>query len=476
MEAVFLGLSPAWITLIIYIGVLCVIGFIGYRATKNLSDYILGGRSFGVTVTALSAGASDMSGWLLMGLPGAIFVYGLSKSWIGIGLFLGAWLNWTYIAGALRDKTEKLGNAQTLPEYFANRFPKHGKLLRSISAIVIVIFFTIYCASGVVASAKLLEASFSVDYTIGIWIGAAMTVTYVFFGGLFAVSWTDTLQAILMFLALLLVPFLAYMAIDDVSLASQTVMETKPHYTYLLNNIGVVSLLSSLAWGLGYFGQPHILIRFMAAKDSGRTMQKAKWVAISWMALCLIGSLSLGYFGGLFVAQSGISVTDPESIFLDLGIILSNPWIGGFLSAAVLSAIMSTLSSQLLIGSGSLTSDILPLFTGKTPSPEKAVKIGRGFLLLIALCAILLASDPGSSILDMVGYAWAGFGCSFGTVILMSLLSDKMMTSKGAIAGMISGAIMVILWESLDSALYSMIPAFITSILTIIIVSKMTRD
>ena len=464
MDSLFLGVSPILWTLLLYFSVLIVIGFIGYKATHNLSDYILGGRSFGAVVTALSAGASDMSGWLLMGLPGAIFAYGISKSWIAVGLFLGAWINWTFIAGALRDKTEKLGNAQTLPEYFANRFPEHGKALRLLSAVVIIVFFTFYCASGIVASARLLELSFDMNYSYAIWIGAALTVSYVFFGGIFAVSWTDTLQAILMFIAILMVPFVTYLAIDNLPEATNIVTTQIPNFMSFSKDIGLVALISSLAWGLGYFGQPHILMRFMAAKDAGKTMKKARTISMGWMAMCLLGSLSIGYYGAIYSAETGANIAEAESIFLALGTALFNPWVAGFLSAAVLSAIMSTLSSQLLIGSGSLANDILPMITGKEMTESQSVLAGRGFLLVMSVAAVLLASNPDSSILNMVSYAWAGFGASFGTVILLSLVSDKI-TAKGAISGMFVGAITVLVWEIIDPiGLYSMVPAFILAL------------
>ena len=475
MDNMFLGLSPILWTLILYFSVLVVIGFIGYKSTQNLSDYILGGRSFGAVVTALSAGASDMSGWLLMGLPGAIFAYGISKSWIAVGLFLGAWINWTFIAGALRDKTEKLGNAQTLPEYFANRFKEHGKALRFLSAVVIIVFFTFYCASGIVASARLLELSFDMNYSHAIWIGAGLTVSYVFFGGIFAVSWTDTLQAILMFIALLMVPFITYLSIDNLSEATDIVTTQIPDFMSFSKDIGLVALISSLAWGLGYFGQPHILMRFMAAKDSGKTMKNARSISMAWMAICLLGSLSIGYYGAIYSAESGANIAEAESIFLALGTALFNPWVAGFLSAAVLSAIMSTLSSQLLIGSGSLANDILPMVTGKVMTESQSILAGRGFLLVMSVAAVLLANNPDSSILNMVSYAWAGFGASFGSVILLSLLSDKI-TAKGALAGMFVGAITVLVWEIIDPiGLYSMVPSFALALLAAMAVSFLDK-
>ena len=475
MDMIANNISPLLIVLVLYVGILCFIGIIAYKSTHNLSDYILGGRGFGVIVTALSTGASDMSGWLLMGLPGAIFAYGLSQSWIAVGLFIGAWINWTYVAGRLRKKTEQLGNAQTLPEYFANRFPEHGQFLRMLSSLVIVIFFTFYCASGVVASARLLELGFGMDYHYAVWIGASMTVIYVVFGGFFAVSWTDTFQAGLMVGALLLVPIMTYLSIDNMPLATDMVLEKTPSFMSFFHGVGVLSLASSLAWGLGYFGQPHILVRFMAAKDSGKTMLQARTVCMIWMGLCVLGALSIGYYGAIYMTEKDIFLAQPENIFLKLSEVLFNPWVSGLLSVAVLSAIMSTLSSQLLIASGCLSRDLLPFVTTRQFTPQQSVRIGRGFLLLVSVVSVLLALNPNSSILNMVGYAWAGFGSSFGSVIILSLLREDI-TAKGAIAGMITGAVIVLFWEMFKPIeLYSMVPAFFTSVIITMMVSRLCR-
>lgn len=467
--------SPYLITLVIYLSVIGFIGYIGYRNTKDLSGYILGNRQFGSFVTALSVGASDMSGWLLMGLPGAVFTYGLSQSWIGVGLFLGAWINWLFVAGRLRKKTEELGDAQTLPEYFGNRFPEYKEILRILSAIVIIVFFTFYCASGVVASGKLLEVSFGLDYSYAVWVGALMTISYVYFGGLFAVSWTDTLQAVLMIIALLLVPAMAYLSITGTFADYVPQIPQGEEFTSMTYNLGFVSYISSLAWGLGYFGQPHILVRFMAAKDSGKTMTQARFIAMGWMLLCLLGALAIGFYGRLFFIQTGHGEIDPENIFLELGKVLFNPWIGGFLLSAVLSAIMSTLSSQLLIGSASLSRDIYPKFFKKQLTTEQEVAVGRGSLLLISIASILLALSPDSSILSMVSYAWAGFGCSFGSVLLLSLISNRI-TGLGAICGMITGVVTVLIWEMIDQiGLYSMVPGFTLSVLVTLGVSHLVK-
>ncbi|MBL8322218.1 MAG: sodium/solute symporter, partial [Acinetobacter sp.] len=288
-------LNPTLITFMFYIVAMVGIGLYAYKSTNDFSDYILGGRSLGSVVTALSAGASDMSGWLLMGLPGAIYLSGLSEAWIAIGLIIGAWLNWLLVAGRLRVHTEVQNNALTLPDYFTSRFGDRKKVLRVSSAIVILVFFAIYCASGMVAGARLFESLFGWSYTTALWIGAIATISYVCIGGFLAISWTDTFQAGLMIFALLLTPVITYLAIGDHS-QQMTVMlaEAHPHAMNMVSGLSFVAIISSLAWGLGYFGQPHILVRFMAA-DSVKTIPAARRIGMTWMILCLGGAVATGF-------------------------------------------------------------------------------------------------------------------------------------------------------------------------------------
>lgn len=288
-------LNPTLITFIFYIVAMIGIGLYAYKATTDFSDYILGGRSLGSVVTALSAGASDMSGWLLMGLPGAIYLAGLSEAWIAIGLIIGAWLNWLLVAGRLRVHTEVQNNALTLPDYFTSRFGDRKKILRVSSALVILVFFAIYCASGMVAGARLFESLFGWSYTTALWIGAIATISYVCIGGFLAISWTDTFQAGLMIFALLITPIMTYLALGDHSQQIGVLLETaRPHATQMLSGLSFIAILSSLAWGLGYFGQPHILVRFMAA-DSVKTIPAARKIGMSWMILCLGGAVNAGF-------------------------------------------------------------------------------------------------------------------------------------------------------------------------------------
>ena len=471
--------TPTLITFLIYIAAMILIGFIAYRATKNFSDYILGGRSLGSFVTALSAGASDMSGWLLMGLPGAIFVAGLSESWIAIGLIIGAWLNWLFVAGRLRVHTEHNHNALTLPDYFSHRFEDESRMLRIFSALVILVFFTIYCASGVVAGARLFESTFGMPYEYALWVGAAATILYVFIGGFLAVSWTDTVQATLMIFALLITPLFVILALGDMGSAMATIEAQNPANFDMFRGLSFVAIISLLAWGLGYFGQPHILVRFMAA-DSVKTIPNARRIGMAWMILCLGGAVAVGFFGIAYFAGhpelAGPVSENGERVFLELVKILFNPWVAGLILSGVLAAVMSTLSAQLLVSSSALTQDFYKAMLRKNASQTELVWVGRAMVLLIALIAIGIASNPDSKVLGLVSYAWAGFGAAFGPVVLISLLW-KRMTRNGALVGMLVGAITVVVWkEFIGLGLYEIIPGFILASLAIFVVSLMGAE
>ncbi|CDL85354.1 sodium/proline symporter PutP [Xenorhabdus szentirmaii] len=471
--------SPMLITFIVYIAGMLLIGFMAYRSTKNFDDYILGGRRLGSVVTALSAGASDMSGWLLMGLPGAIFFSGISESWIALGLLLGAYLNWRWVAGRLRVHTEVSNNALTLPDYFTNRFEDKNKILRIISALVILIFFTIYCASGVVAGGLLFENTFGISYEKAIWLGALATIAYTFLGGFLAVSWTDTVQATLMIFALILVPVLILFKVGGIDQAINIIEGKNYAYMDMFKNLNIIAIISLLGWGLGYFGQPHILARFMAA-DSHQTIHKARRISMTWMSLCLIGTVAVGFFGiayfDMFPEQAGPVMENRERIFMELGILLFNPWITGILLSAVLAAVMSTLSCQLLVCSSALTEDFYKAFIRTKASQKELVWVGRMMVLLVAIIAIVIATDPNNKVLGLVSNAWAGFGSAFGPVVLMSVLW-KRMTRNGALAGMLAGAVTVLVWIKFSwFGLYEIIPGFIFATIAIVVVSLLGKS
>ncbi len=475
------SLNPTVVTFIFYIIAMVCIGLYAYRRTTNFSDYILGGRSLGSFVTALSAGASDMSGWLLMGLPGAIYLTGLSESWIAIGLIIGAWLNWYLVAGRLRVHTEIQNNALTLPDYFTSRFGDKKKVLRIISALVILIFFGIYCASGMVAGARLFESIFGLNYTTALWVSAIATISYVCIGGFLAISWTDTFQAGLMIFALLLAPIITFLAVGDLNTVNHLIESVRPHASNMFQGISAIAIVSSMAWGLGYFGQPHILVRFMAA-DSVKSIPNARRIGMTWMILCLGGAVAIGYVGIAYFAanpdlpSAAIVAKNPETVFMELTKILFNPWIAGVVLAAILAAVMSTLSCQLLVCSSTLTEDIYKSFIRKSASQKELVWVGRLMVLAISVMAILLAFNPESKVLGLVAYAWAGFGAAFGPLIILSILW-KRMTLNGAIIGIIVGAVTVILWKNTmaDTGLYEIVPGFILSFISIVIVSLMGK-
>ncbi len=467
--------TPMLITFVVYIAAMVLIGLIAYLRTKNLSDYILGGRSIGSFVTALSAGASDMSGWLLMGLPGAIFVAGISESWIAIGLVVGAYLNWLFVAGRLRVQTEHNGNALTLPDYFTNRFEDNSRILRIFSALVILVFFTIYCASGVVAGARLFESTFGMSYETALWAGAAATIAYTFIGGFLAVSWTDTVQATLMIFALILTPVMVMIATGGMD-TTFAAIELKDATNFdMLKGATFVGVISLMAWGLGYFGQPHILARFMAA-DSVKSIPAARRISMTWMILCLAGAVAVGFFGIAYFSAhpdlAGPVSENPERVFIELAKILFNPWIAGILLSAILAAVMSTLSCQLLVCSSALTEDFYKAFLRKGASQTELVWVGRAMVLLVAVIAIALAANPENRVLGLVSYAWAGFGAAFGPVVILSVLW-KGMTRNGALAGMIVGAVTVVVWKNwVGLGLYEIIPGFILATLAIVIFSR----
>ena len=414
-----------------------------------------------------------------MGLPGAIYLSGLSEMWIAIGLIIGAWLNWLLVAGRLRVHTEVQHNALTLPDYFSNRFNDQKKILRIASAFIILIFFAIYCASGMVAGARLFESMFDMSYSTALWVSAIATISYVFIGGFLAVSWTDTIQAGLMIFALLLTPVVVVLSFADINQMTLALEAARPQATDVIGDLSVVAIISLLAWGLGYFGQPHILVRFMAA-DSVKSIPNARRIGMTWMILCLGGAVAAGFFGIAYFQQhpelASVVNANPETVFMELTKILFNPWIAGIVLAAILAAVMSTLSCQLLVCSSTLTEDFYKSFLRKNASQKELVWIGRLMVLLIAMLAIWMAGNPESKVLGLVSYAWAGFGAAFGPLIILSLFWRRM-TLNGALAGMIVGAIMVIVWKNFFSAteLYEIVPGFLCSLIAIVVVSLLGK-
>lgn len=470
--------NPTAVTFIGYLVVMVAVGFFAYFYTRNYSDYILGGRSLGGIVTALSVGASDMSGWLLMGVPGTVYLLGISQSWIAIGLIIGSYLNWQLVAARLRVYTEKAHNSLTLPDYFTNRFDDKGSLLRIFAAIVILIFFTIYCASGVVAGARLFESTFHMSYETALLIGAAATILYVFIGGFLAVSWTDTIQAAIMCVALIVTPIAVVMDAGGFSASMEQVRAISPKMLDIMEGQTWIGIVSLLAWGLGYFGQPHILVRFMAAR-SIKVIPNARRVGIIWMIFCLGGAVCVGLFGAAYFSlhpdQAGLVQENNERVFIVLSSVLFNPWIAGLLMSAILAAVMSTLSCQLLVCSSTLTQDLYRNFLRPKASQRELVWFGRSMVLGVSLVAIWLARDPTSLVFSLVSYAWAGFGAAFGPVVLISLWWRRM-TRNGALAGMITGAATVLIWNHFAwFGLYELLPGFVFASIAIVVVSLLDK-
>lgn len=463
-------------SIIIYMAGMLLIGWYAYKRTSDLSDYMLGGRTLGPAVTALSAGASDMSGWLMLGLPGAMFAQGLSSSWIVIGLTLGAYANWLYVAPRLRTYTEVAGNSITIPEFLSNRFGDTSNMLRLISGLVIMVFFTFYVSSGLVSGAVLFENTFGMNYHTGLWIIAGVTVAYTLFGGFLAVSWTDFVQGLIMVLALVLVPAVTIFHAGGLGETFSTIHSIDPQLLNLFKGAELVGVISLFAWGLGYFGQPHIIVRFMAI-SSVKEIKKARRIGMGWMIFSVVGAMFTGLIGIAFFSKQGIKLADPETVFMELGEILFHPIITGFLLAAILAAVMSTISSQLLVTSSSLTEDIYKTFFRRSANDNELMLVGRLSVLLVSVVAAVIAFNRNDTILNLVGYAWAGFGASFGPVILLSLYW-KRMNRWGALAGMIAGAATVIIWTKVPAfkatELYEMVPGFAMSLLAIVLASLLT--
>lgn len=464
-------------TFVVYLLGMLGVGVIACHRTKNLSDYILGGRRLGSFVTALSAQASDMSGWLLLGLPGAAYVSGLGATWIAVGLLAGTYLNWLIVAPRLRVQTAEADDALTISEYLEHRFDDRSHLLRWVSGIFILVFFLIYTTSGLVAGGKLFESVFQFDYRVAVLTGAAAVISYTCLGGFVAVCWTDCIQGTLMLLALVLVPIVALQYVDGWRGAVTAIRDINPELLTLVNDVegkrlGAIAILSGLGWGLGYFGQPHILCRFMAIRDP-RAIPLARRIAMTWVTLSLAAAVVVGLVGIAAFADTPLKGADTEKIFIHLVQGFLHPVPAGICLAAILAAIMSTADSQLLVSSSVLAEDFYKGFLGKRATDRGLVWIGRGAVVLIAVIASALALDPDSMVLALVAYAWAGFGATFGPVLIMSLFW-KGTTRNGALAGIVIGGITVLVWGKLQGGifnLYEIVPGMLLSFTAIILVS-----
>lgn len=455
-----MAMKETLITFVIYLIFLMGVGVYFYKKTETAEDYVLGGRGMGSWVTALSAQASDMSGWLLMGLPGAVYMTGMSQTWTAIGLTLGTYLNWKILAPKLRVQTEET-DTMTLPNFLSKKLKDDTGTIRIFSAIVILFFFTVYSSSGLVAAGKLFASILGIDYKIAVIIGVGTIVFYTFMGGYLACCWTDFFQGTLMFLAILVVPVMAYFTGGGMeSIAYQAQIRDISLSILHGSEIGTMGIISALAWGLGYFGQPHILVRFMSVKNL-EELNKARQIAMAWVLISLAGAVAIGITGiGLFTDISQIG-GDSEKIFIYMISKLFNPWVGGILLAAILSAIMSTIDSQLLVSASTLSEDFYR-YIKKDATEKQVMWTGRIGIIVISLVATIIAMDTNSHILSMVSYAWAGFGGAFGPAILMTLYC-KNLNWRSVFAGMLVGVAVIILWKisGLSNYLYEILPAFV---------------
>lgn len=484
------------IVLGIYLLAMLLIGLYFFRRSESQSDYFLGGRNLNIWVTSMSAQASDMSGWLLMGLPGAAFLltknHGIPEAlWTAIGLAIGTYLNWIFVAKRLRQYSEHANDSITIPTYLENRFRDKTNLIKLISAIFIVIFFLIYTAAQFSAGAKLFNAIFDLDYSLALILGAVVIVAYTFLGGFLAVCWTDLVQGILMFFAIITLPILAVTKLGgavQVSTINNALVDLPNGLGFYewtgIKSAGWLWIISTAAWGLGYFGQPHILSRFMGIRDA-QEIKPARRIAMVWVIFSLAAGVLVGIIGKAFmstiVSTDALAVMDGEKIFIYMvQNLLQGPGLAilaGILLTAILSAIMSTADSQLLVTSSAISEDIAKNIF-KNLDDKQMGWISRISVLVIACIAYLLARNPDGSVFDLVAYAWAGFGAAFGPAILMSLYW-KRMNWQGTLGGIISGGVMVIFWRTVVKPyfnLYELLPAFLVSVITIVLVSLLTNE
>lgn len=469
---------PIALAFILYLVLMMSIGLYYSRRQKNLSSYILGDRQLGPWLTSMSAEASDMSGWMLMGLPGYAYLHGLSAFWTGIGLIVGTWANWVLVSQRLRNYTEVADNSLTIPDYLSNRFADRKNGLRLICALFIILFFIIYTSSGFVAAGKLFNTIFGIPYLHALLLGAFVVVFYTFLGGFSAVALTDFIQGTMMFFTVLYVPVAATIALGGpmptLDILSK---EGSDFFSFFPDSTGISALLvmivSSLGWGLGYFGQPHILVKFMAIGDP-KELKKSTRIAMTWVLLSLSFAIAIGVVGKAYLSTP-LENANAERVFILMAESLSAPFITGIIWSAILAAIMSTSSSQLLVTSSAVSRDLFQAFLKKDASEKTLIRVSRLSVLLVSAIAVYLGSDPNSYIFSIVSYAWAGFGACFGATVLLSLYW-KRMTLKGAYAGVIVGGLTVLIWKHFEwFGLYELVPGFFFSVAAIVIVSLMDK-
>jgi sodium/proline symporter len=499
-----------------YLILMLAIGFLFSKRQESLGDYYLGGRKMNKWVVALSAQASDMSGWLLMGLPGAIYLGGFSEAWIGIGLMIGTYLNWKIVAGRLRRYSQACGDSITIPDFICNRFRDGTGVSRIVAAIIILVFFTFYTASGFVSAAKLFTSTFGIPesltfcgitmtgYQLCLWVAALVVVSYTLLGGYMAVCWTDFIQGSLMFFAIVLIPAIVVCNAGGFASTVDQINEINPYLQSLFTNAstakaaGFIGLASCMAWGLGYFGMPHILVRFMSI-DNPAAVKGSRRIAMTWGVISLFAATVIGLVFHLYLKQRGLTLAqvgnDPEKMFM---VMINGIFDGGFLMrifagillSAIMAAIMSTADSQLLVSSSSFSNDLYKVVLRKKAGNRELIFVSRLAVGAVALAALLMAMDTSSDffkvVMKMVSFAWAGFGAAFGPLILLALFWRRT-TLSGAVAGMVTGAVTCFVWKFVLSsnaalvaahpilALYELAPGFVLSLVVTIAVSLVSK-
>ncbi len=461
--------NGTFVSFIGYLVLMVIIGLVFCSKNNTLSEYLLGGRGLGSWVTAISAQASDMSGWLLMGLPGAIYLGGMGDAWVAIGLGVGTLLNWLLVAKRLRIYTEKT-TSLTLSSFFAERFRDPSGLLRAVSSIIILIFFTIYAASGLVAAGKLFDSMFNMNYQLAVVIGTVVVLAYTLLGGYLAVCWTDLLQGMLMVFAIVVVPLLAVGhsgGVDAVIAAGEAKnLSLLPNAG---NGLTLLAIISCAVWGLGYFGQPHILSRFMSIKDV-KLFPRTITIAMIWVVISLAGAVAIAFVA--MPLYKGLNAGEAEKIFIKMVMDFFNPWFGGILLAAIMAAIMSTIDSQLLVSTSALTEDFYRRVIRRQATMKEALWVSRGFVVFISILAMLIALWPNDTIFNIVKFAWGGFGAAFGPVVIMALYSRKS-TWLSALCGMITGTVVMVGWYmlGLNKYMYEILPGFAANFIVMWIIN-----
>ncbi len=468
---------------VLYLLMMLAIGLWAYKRTSNTEDYFLGGRKLGSWVVSLSAQASDMSGWMLMGLPGAAYLAGLEAGWIAVGLAIGTYFNWRLTAKRLRNYTE-VCNSITIPHFLGTRYRDDKNIIRLVSSLFILIFFLVYTASGFVSGGKLFSTVFGIDYTLALALSAVVVILYTFAGGFFAVCWTDLVQGILMFVAIVVVPSAAVIEMGGIGATIGRVNAINPNMlnpfiTLDGSTITLISVVSSLAWGLGYFGQPHILVRFMGI-DNAKSIKKSRRIAMIWVAFSLTAAVLVGLVGRVFLTQD-LSNSSGETVYILMVLKIFPVVFAGIFLAAILAAVMSTADSQLLVTASAITEDFYKAKIKPNASDQELMRISRLTVIGVAIVAFIIALNPNNTVLGLVENAWAGFGATFGPIMIFSLFWKKT-TKEGAIAGIVTGGITTIVWRNLGTmfggifALYEIVPGFLLSALAIYVVSKLSKE